>query len=69
MDNKKIPIDSDDMISLITPRVFISNSPTGDLNFSSEGVLYLMKNIKAVYDFLGVPQNIIQFNPPGGHDF
>lgn len=68
-DTKKIPLDFDEMIAAIAPRVFFSNSPTGDKNFSVTGVRLGIENAMKVYRFLGVPDNLEVYYPDSGHDF
>lgn len=68
-DTKKIPLDFDEMIAAIAPRVFFSNSPIGDKNFSVEGVRKGIESAMQVYRMLGVPDNIQVFYPDSGHDF
>lgn len=69
LDNRKIPLDFDDMIGAIAPRVFISSSPKGDSNFSIAGVQALIARIREVYGLYRVPENLIVYYPEGGHDF
>jgi len=69
IDSKKIPFDFDEMIAAIAPRIFFSNSPVNDKNFSVEGVRKGIESASAVYRFLHVPGNLQVFYPNAEHDF
>lgn len=69
LDEKKIPFDFDEMIAAIAPRIFFSNSPVHDKNFSVEGVKNGIENASAVYKLLGVPGNLQVYYPDAKHDF
>jgi len=69
LDETKVPIDFDEIIAAIAPKVFFSNSPVHDTNFDVKGVQAIIGKVKAVYDFLHVPQNLHVYYPEAGHDF
>lgn len=69
LDSKKIPFDFDEMISAIAPRIFFSNSPLQDKNFSVEGVKNTIEDVAKVYKFLNVPANLLVYYPEAKHDF
>ena len=65
----KIPFDFDEVIATLAPRPFFSNSPLHDSNFNVEGVKKGIKEVAAVYNFLGA-KNLIEVRYPDcGHDF
>ena len=69
LDNKIFPFDFDEVIATIAPRPFFSNSPLHDTNFNVEGVKKGMKNVSAVYNFLGAKKSLEGHYPDSGHDF
>lgn len=69
LDSTKIPFDFDEVIAAIAPRVFFSNSPTGDKNFDVNGVKKGIEESMQVYRFLKVPENLQVYYPNAGHDF
>ncbi|MFT3946792.1 MAG: alpha/beta fold hydrolase [Agriterribacter sp.] len=68
-DPDKVPFDFDEAIAAIAPRAFFSSAPVHDANFSIEGVKKGIANVKAVYDFLDVPQRLQVCYPDCQHDF
>ena len=69
LDSGKLPFDFDEIIALLAPRPFFSNSPVRDLNFSIEGVRKGISRVKQVYSFMDVPGNMVLSCPDSGHDF
>ncbi|MFC4871002.1 alpha/beta hydrolase family protein [Negadavirga shengliensis] len=69
MPDKKLPFDFPEIIALVAPRPFFSNSPVNDSNFDVEGVKAGIGLVEPVYRFLGFPDNIQARYPEAGHDF
>jgi pimeloyl-ACP methyl ester carboxylesterase len=67
--DKKLPFDFPEIIALVAPRPFFSNSPMDDSNFDVEGVKAGISLVEPVYRFLGFPDNIQVRYPEAGHDF
>jgi len=68
-DPDQIPFDFNELIAAIAPRVFFSNSPVGDANFSVEGVRKGIEDASVIYKLLGVPGNLQVYYPDAQHDF
>ncbi|MBO9592566.1 MAG: alpha/beta fold hydrolase [Niabella sp.] len=64
-----IPFDFDEIIASIAPRIFFTNSPLRDANFSIAGVRAGLKNIRKVYQLCNAPDALYTFFPDAGHDF
>lgn len=64
-----IPFDFDAIISTIAPRIFFTNSPLRDANFSNVGVKAGLENIRKVYDLYNRPDALYARFPDAGHDF
>ncbi|WP_245189539.1 alpha/beta fold hydrolase [Lunatimonas salinarum] len=69
MPDKRLPFDFTDIISILAPRAFFSNSPTGDGNFDVKGVKHALGEIEPVFKYLGVSENLEVHFPDAGHDF
>ncbi|MCC5938125.1 MAG: alpha/beta fold hydrolase [Lunatimonas sp.] len=69
MPDKRLPFDFTDIISVLAPRAFFSNSPTGDGNFDVNGVKHALGEIEPVFRYLGVSENLEVHFPDVGHDF
>ena len=69
LDNKNFPFDFDEVIAAIAPRPFFSNSPLHDTNFNVEGAKKGIKEVSAVYNFLGTKKSLEGYYPNSGHDF
>ena len=69
LDSNKIPFNFHQIIMLIAPRVFISNSPLQDKNFNVEGVREGIRKASAIYESFGVKENLKVYYPDAGHDF
>lgn len=69
LDSKQLPFDFDEIISIIAPRPFFSNSPLFDKNFSVEGVRLGAEKIAETYRFFNAPENFVVTYPAIGHDF
>lgn len=69
LDPEKLPFDFDEIISLIAPRAFFSNSPIGDSNFEVRGVKKGIEAASGVYRFLNAEENLQVRYPDAGHDF
>lgn len=65
----KIPFDFHEIIALLAPRIFFSNSPLNDANFDVKGVTKGISEAKKAYSFLKAEQNILARYPDAGHDF
>lgn len=69
LDAAKLPFDFPEIIALLAPRTFFSNSPTNDANFDVKGVVKGIAEAKKVYNFLNAERNIQVRYPKAGHDF
>jgi len=69
LDDKKIPFDLDEIISVIAPRVFFTNSPINDSNFDVNGVKVGIAKAAPVFDFLDASDHLIARYPEAEHDF
>lgn len=69
LDANKIPFDFDEIIALLAPRPFFSNSPKYDANFSVEGVRKGVSRTSKVYQFMQAENRIEVVYPPVAHDF
>ena len=65
----EIPFNFHDIIGLIAPRLFISNSPLHDKNFNVEGVKEGIRKASYVYGSMNAGENLKVFYPDSGHDF
>lgn len=69
LDGEQIPINYHEMIALLAPRAFFSNSPLNDANFEVRGVIKGMEMAKGVYHFLKADNQIQVRYPEAEHDF
>ena len=69
LDDKKFPFNFHEIIALLAPRYFFSNSPRHDSNFDPEGVENGISKAKVVYKFLDATDNIQVRYPNAEHDF
>lgn len=69
LDPAAVPFDFDEVISIIAPRAFFTNSPLGDANFNADGVKKGMEYIDEVYQKFGAINNVRAVYPDAGHDF
>jgi len=65
----KIPFNFHEIIALISPRWFFSNSPVNDGNFDVEGVKVGIDKAKEAYRFLNVEDRLQVRYPLANHDF
>ncbi len=66
---ENFPFDFDELIAVLAPRPFFSNSPIHDANFNIEGVRVGMANASQVYHFLNADNNLQVRYPISSHDF
>ena len=66
---EQFPFDFDELIAVLAPRPFFSNSPIHDANFNVEGVRVGIANASAVYHFLDAGQDLQVRYPIASHDF
>lgn len=66
---EKVPFDFPEVIALIAPRAFFSNSPLKDSNFDVEGVKKGIREAAEVYQFLNAADRLQARYPDAGHDF
>ncbi|MGJ7029611.1 pimeloyl-ACP methyl ester carboxylesterase [Niabella hirudinis] len=66
---ERIPFDFDGVIATIAPRIFFTNSPLKDANFSIAGVRAGLKNILEVYNLYHASNALYTRFPDAGHDF
>jgi hypothetical protein len=69
LDNNIIPFDFHEIIAVIAPRFFFSNSPVKDNNFDVNGVRKGISESRKVYTFLDAGKNLQVRYPDTGHDF
>ena len=69
LDGSKFPFDFHEVIALIAPRHFFSNSPVNDANFAIDGVRDGFGKAQKVYRFLDATPNIKIEYPMAEHDF
>lgn len=69
LDQSKIPFNFHEIIALIAPRLFISNSPLRDTNFDVKGVKEGIQKASVVYESLYLKDNLKVFYPDAEHDF
>lgn len=66
---ENFPFDFDELIAVLAPRAFFSNSPIHDANFNVEGVRVGIANASQVYHFLNADDNLRVRYPVDSHDF
>ena len=66
---ENMPFDFDELIAVLAPRYFFSNSPIHDANFNVEGVRVGIANASEVYHFLNADNNLQVRYPNSSHDF
>ncbi|NND33385.1 MAG: alpha/beta fold hydrolase [Saprospiraceae bacterium] len=69
LDDAKFPFNFHEIIALLAPRYFFSNSPANDGNFAVAGVREGIQKAKVVYDFLDVSDHVQVRYPAAEHDF
>lgn len=69
LDPERLPFDFDEIIALIAPRAFFSNSPIHDSNFEVRGVEKGIELALEAYLFLNAEENLQVRYPDAGHDF
>jgi pimeloyl-ACP methyl ester carboxylesterase len=69
LDPDRMPFNFDEMIAILAPRYFFSNSPVNDANFSVDGVKKGEKSARKVFEQLGVGDRLEVNYPDAGHDF
>jgi len=69
LDEAKIPFDFQDVISVIAPRPFFSNSPLYDSNFDVKGVKKGITEASGVYHFFKADANLQVRYPDVKHSF
>jgi pimeloyl-ACP methyl ester carboxylesterase len=69
LDPDRVPFDFYEVVAAIAPRAFFSVSPERDSNFDVAGVRKAIPRAAAVYELLGVPENIEVRYPDCEHDF
>ncbi|MFK5973120.1 MAG: acetylxylan esterase [Flavobacteriaceae bacterium] len=62
-------IDFSDIGALIAPRPFMIAQPNRDLYYSIEAVHTVYRKAKTIYDYYGMPQNLIMEDATGGHSY
>jgi pimeloyl-ACP methyl ester carboxylesterase len=69
LDGKEFPFNFHEIIALLAPRYFFSNSPVNDSNFDPKGVENGISKAKVVYEFLNATDNLQVRYPKAEHDF
>ncbi|MCC5905344.1 MAG: alpha/beta fold hydrolase [Balneolaceae bacterium] len=69
LDGDFLPFDFHEVIAVLAPRPFFSNSPLNDSNFDVEGVRLGVSLASEAYRFLGAEENLQVRYPEAEHDF
>jgi hypothetical protein len=69
LDEKMIPFNFHEIIALLAPRAFFSNSPVNDSNFQVTGVVKGIREARKIYQFLASEEFIQVRYPEAEHDF
>ncbi len=69
LDGDILPINFHEMIALLAPRAFFSNSPQNDANFDVKGVEKGLEMTKEVFRFLKAEDHLQVRYPEAEHDF
>lgn len=69
LDGDRLPIDYHEMIALLAPRAFFSNSPINDSNFDVKGVEEGIEMVRDVYQFFDAEEFLQVRYPDAEHDF
>jgi predicted dienelactone hydrolase len=69
LEAERIPFDFDEVIAILAPRAFFSNSPLNDSNFDVGGVREGIAAASEVYRFLGAEDHLQARFPEAEHDF
>ena len=69
LDGDKIPFNFHEIIALLAPRAFFSNSPLNDSNFDIKGVIKGIELAKEAYRFLHAEDQLQVRYPEAEHDF
>lgn len=69
LDGDRVPINYHEMIALLAPRGFFTNSPLNDANFELKGVVKGMEMAQVVYRYMGVNEKLQARYPEAEHDF
>jgi len=66
---QQMPFDFDELIAVLAPRPFFSNSPIHDSNFNVEGVRQGIASASSVYHLFQADENLQVRYPISTHDF
>lgn len=69
LDLHKVPFDFPELIGVLAPRGFFTNSPLRDENFAVEGVRVCVKSARPVYELLGAGDRLKAVHADAEHDF
>lgn len=69
LDPNRVPFDFYEVIAALAPRPFFTCSPTGDENFSVEGVKKAIPVVREVWRLFGAEDRLRARYPDAGHDF
>ncbi len=69
LEGENLPFDFHEIIAVLAPRPFFSNSPVNDSNFDVEGVKAGISEASEAYRFLDAEENLQVRYPQAGHDF
>lgn len=69
LEGDQLPFNFHEVIALLAPRAFFSNSPTGDANFDFKGVEEGISKVKELYSFYRSESQLQVRYPDAGHDF
>lgn len=69
LDGDKIPFNFHEIIALLAPRAFFSNSPLNDGNFDVKGVIKGIEMAKGAFRFLHAEDQLQVRYPEADHDF
>jgi dienelactone hydrolase len=69
LDAGRVPFEFDELVAVLAPRAFFSNSPIHDDNFAAAGVKKASARAADVFKMLGAAENLVVRYPDCGHDF
>ncbi|MBK8506542.1 MAG: alpha/beta fold hydrolase [Saprospiraceae bacterium] len=69
LDGHELPFNFHEIVALLAPRLFFSNSPLNDSNFAVSGVVKGIEEVKEVYQLYDAEKNLVVRYPEAEHDF
>lgn len=68
-DPDRVPFDYYELIGVLAPRPFLTNSPLHDDNFDVGGVKKVIAEARKIYQLYRATEHLIAYHPDCGHDF